>query len=151
DAEDIVYHGFRDEGAGLIEENDPVGGAVRNRADALSILEDTYAALMDMLDLAKLDSFELTPEVICGLHKKPMKTCQVMSCSTPKGSTISYTNIGVTRQMSRVNVVIKSKDTNIQFCPWDEVDEELKTFCSRFNVPILDAASSNIGKLTMNC
>jgi len=46
-----------------------------------------------------------------------------------------YLNIGVTRQTSCANVTatLPEQGVKIQFCPYDEVDAELNTFCERFN------------------
>jgi hypothetical protein len=42
----------------------------------------------------------------------------------------------ITRQISRVNVTATFHEhgMKIQFCPFDEVEAELTTFCKRFNV-----------------
>ena len=63
-----------------------------------------------------------------------MSTSRVLFIQTPQGRRFSYLNIGMTRQTSCVNVTVASQELKIQFCPWDQVDAELKVFCERFNV-----------------
>lgn len=68
-----------------------------------------------------------------------MQTSRMLYVNKPYGFQLAYLNIGVTRQVSRVSVTAASADSNvkIQFCPHDEIDAELATFCPRFNVSIL--------------
>jgi hypothetical protein len=65
-----------------------------------------------------------------------MQTSRVLYSNTDSGSRFSYLNIGITRQISRVNVTatLHEHGMKIQFCPFDEVEAELTTFCKRFNV-----------------
>ncbi|KAF8727159.1 hypothetical protein AX14_007557 [Amanita brunnescens Koide BX004] len=124
-----------------VDEGSLTGGAVRSRADALSILRDTHNALREIFNLLKADPLILTVEVICRLHRMLMSTSRVLYIQTPHGRRLSYLNIGVTRQFSRINVTALSRDQNlkIQFCPYDEVDAELSVFCERFNQLIRQA------------
>lgn len=79
---------------------------------------------------------ELTTDLVCHLHMIVMDTCRIR-CVQKCGSTrIDYTNSGITRQRSCVNVIIRSGKTTVQFCPHNQVDEELNVFCNRFNVRI---------------
>lgn len=96
-----------------------------------------FQALRGIFHLLKADPLILTVEVICRLHRILMSTSRVLYIQTPHGR-LSYLNIGVTRQISRINVTAFSREQNlkIQFCPCDEVDAELKMFCERFNVSI---------------
>lgn len=63
-----------------------------------------------------------------------MRTTEVVYVTKSYGSHIAYTNVGVTRQHTRVNVTASSGDIKVQFCPWDRVHDELEVFCEKFNV-----------------
>ena len=65
-----------------------------------------------------------------------MQTSRVLYSYMGPGLRLSYLNIGITRQASRRNVTatLLEQGVKIQFCPSDEVDAELDTFCKRFNV-----------------
>ena len=63
-----------------------------------------------------------------------MKTSQVLSTCSSRGRQFSHINIGVTRTVSRVNVIAHHKGRNVQFCPFTQVESELQIFCDRFNV-----------------
>ncbi|KAF8194652.1 fido domain-containing protein [Pholiota molesta] len=129
----LVQCGFYDQEK-LIDLPNPVGGAVRDISDALSILQDTHEALNEIVAFVKPDAPNLTVEIVCRLHAKLMRTSRVLYAHTGYGPRLSYLNIGTTRQASRVNVTATSPlGIKIQFCPYDEVDEELETFCERFN------------------
>lgn len=50
-----------------------------------------------------------------------------------------YSHIGMTRRRSKVNVTAHmphSRMSQIQYCPYDKVDEELAQFYPRFNVSL---------------
>ncbi|KAF8073638.1 hypothetical protein FPV67DRAFT_757692 [Lyophyllum atratum] len=117
------------------DRSDPIGGAVRNRADALSILQDTHKALKEIYTFLESDPLNLTVETVCRLHAKLMQTSRVLYSDTGSGFQLSYLNIGITRQASRLNVTATSREqgVKIQFCPSDEVEAELNMFCKRFN------------------
>ena len=138
----------------FLYEGSLTGGAVRSWVDALSILRDThqvfkllpvldnhsmhpFQALREIFHLLEADPLIITVEVICRLHRILMSTSRVLHIQTPHGR-LSYLNIGVTRQISCINVTASSREQNlkIQFCPYDEVDAELRMFCERFNVSI---------------
>ncbi|KAH8103947.1 fido domain-containing protein [Cristinia sonorae] len=111
-------------------------GQVRNLDDAIAILRDTYRALGEVEDFARVNPRKmLTPDVICGFHRTLMKTSQVLYVFSEPDAAYkhSYTNIGVTRSTSRVNVSAGGEGSRIQFCPYNEVDAELLVFCQRFN------------------
>lgn len=61
-----------------------------------------------------------------------MQTSRVLYSDTCSGFRLSYLNI---RQASRLNVTatLLEQGVKIQFCPADEVNAELNTFCKRFN------------------
>ena len=67
-----------------------------------------------------------------------MQTSRVLYNDTGSGFRLSYLNIGITRQASSLNVTatLHEQGVKIQFCPSDEVDRELNTFCQRFNVSV---------------
>lgn len=141
---------------GLIEVGDPVEGQVRDRDTAIEILKDTDAVnfvsplIIDMIidsllyfvqtlklvfDLINPNStFQLTPQKILKLHSVLMKSQRVSCQTNERGSSrLVYCNIGVTRRVSRVNVTIKRKGGNVQFCPFEGVDAEVQAFCDRLN------------------
>lgn len=130
----LVEVGFYNQ-AELVNLGNPIGGAVRNRADALSILQDTHEALSEIFTSLESDPLNLTVETICRLHAEFMQTSRVLYIDTVSGSRLSYLNIGITRQVSRCNVTATSREqgVKIQFCPYDEVEADLITFCKRFN------------------
>ncbi|EED78680.1 predicted protein [Postia placenta Mad-698-R] len=114
----LILHGF-DNAADPVKYSGIVGGAVRNRAAALSILRDTrqvhrHECFLSMLRL-------LNP------------TSQVLYVKTLHGSQLSYVTIGATRQRSCVNVMVQSASVKVQFCPFDQVEAELEAFCEKFN------------------
>lgn len=77
----------------------------------------------------------LTTELVCKIHKVLMQTSQVLCLQTRGGRRLAHLNVGVTRQSSCSNVTASMRNgKKIQFCPYDEVDEELSAFCERFNV-----------------
>jgi hypothetical protein len=51
-----------------------------------------------------------------------------------RANTLTYLNIGVTRQASGTIVSAALENVKIQFCPSDGVDTELDSFCARLNV-----------------
>ncbi|KDR77082.1 hypothetical protein GALMADRAFT_139105 [Galerina marginata CBS 339.88] len=130
----LVEVGFYNQ-AELVDGSSPIAGAVRNRADALSILQDTHKALKEMFTFLKSDPPNLTVESVCRFHAKLMQTSRVLYSDTGSGFRLSYLNIGVTRQTSCVNVTatLHEQGVKIQFCPSDEVEAELDKFCKRFN------------------
>ncbi|KAF8194656.1 hypothetical protein BJ912DRAFT_901192 [Pholiota molesta] len=129
----LVQSGFYDQEK-LIDLPNPVGGAVGDISDALSILQDTHEALNEIFAFVKPDAPNLTVEMICRIHAKLMRTSRVLYAQTGHGPRLSYLNVGITRQASRANVTATGpQGIKIQFCPYDEVDEELETFCERFN------------------
>ncbi|KAF8153961.1 fido domain-containing protein [Crassisporium funariophilum] len=130
----LIEVGFYEQAEPMHRSN-PIGGAVRNRADALSILQDTHKALKEIYTFLDSDPMTLTVEIVCRLHAKLMQTSQVLFSDTGSGFRLSYLNIGRTRQTSRVNVTagIREQGLKIQFCPYDEVEAELTSFCKRFN------------------
>ncbi|KAH8103948.1 fido domain-containing protein [Cristinia sonorae] len=124
------------------------GGEVTDRADAVSLLRDTYKTIERVYDFFKDDSYPLTPQIVCELHGLLMKSNRVLpALQARKRKTshnadypvpIHYTHIGRTRQGIKVNVTANTPSTAgipgmIQFCPWDTVDKELSNFCERFN------------------
>lgn len=76
---------------------------------------------------------EITPTVICALHRTVMRSCRVLS----RFHDIHYTyiNAGQTRQTTQTNVIIQTTEKmTIQFCPFERVDEQLALVCTRLNV-----------------
>ncbi|OSX63196.1 hypothetical protein POSPLADRAFT_1138960, partial [Postia placenta MAD-698-R-SB12] len=132
--DDLIMYGL-DEKAVPVEDSSIVAGAVRGCADARAILRDTRQAIDEIYTLAKCEPIMLTVETICRLHQVLMKTSRVLHFkdNNSDGPRLAYTNIGVTRQHSRVNVVVQNPIVMIQFCPFDQVDKELRVFCERFN------------------
>ncbi|KIM41943.1 hypothetical protein M413DRAFT_141242 [Hebeloma cylindrosporum] len=131
DAATLIFGGFYSPAEPL----DVTVGVVRNCADALSILQDTHKALNDIFTfLVPGVPMNLTVETVCHLHAKLMQTSRVLYSEVP-WPRLTYLNIGVTRQTSRVNVTatLQQQGVKIQFCPFDQVDVELATFCRRFN------------------
>ncbi|EED85880.1 predicted protein [Postia placenta Mad-698-R] len=128
----LILHGF-DNAVGPVKYSGIVGGAVRNRAAALSILRDTRQACDAVHSLVKADTVTLTVKAICDLHKTLMQTSQVLYVKTLHGSQLSYVTIGATRQRSCVNVMVQSASVKVQFCPFDQVEAELEAFCEKFN------------------
>ncbi|KAF9554068.1 hypothetical protein CPC08DRAFT_821931 [Agrocybe pediades] len=118
---------------------DPIRGSVRRLDTALDILCDTEKALKEIYTFLDPDNpRELTVPLICSIHATLMKTSRVLyDESNYADKRLRYTNIGVTRQTSRVDVTVETirddKAVRLQFCPWDEVDAELTRFCKRFN------------------
>ncbi|OSX63197.1 hypothetical protein POSPLADRAFT_1140398, partial [Postia placenta MAD-698-R-SB12] len=128
----LILHGF-DNAVGPVKYSGIVGGAVRNRTVALSILRDTRQACDAVHGLVKADTVTLTVKAICDLHKTLMQTSQVLYVKTLHGSQLSYVTIGATRQRSCVNVMVQSASVKVQFCPFDQVEAELEAFCEKFN------------------
>lgn len=140
--------------------NPPIGGAVRNLNEILVILQETrevnafqasvisraimiFQALLDIYTFIDLVPRALTVEILCQWHAKLMKSHRVLyNEAYPTNKRLVYTNIGVTRHTSRVNVTASSnvngKTIAIQFCPYDEVKHEMELFCEKFNVRIRD-------------
>ncbi|KAF8194657.1 fido domain-containing protein [Pholiota molesta] len=117
-----------------------IRGVVRDRASALSLLQDTHEALDLIFAFLRPNPPYLSIEVICDIHATLMKTCQVLPRQTSMGLGFSHTNTGITRQTSRVNVTVVQANMKIQFCPYDEVNAELTAFCERFNQLIYQRA-----------
>ncbi|KAF8810803.1 hypothetical protein BYT27DRAFT_7185462 [Phlegmacium glaucopus] len=130
----LVEVGFYNQ-AELVDQSNPISGAVRNRAVAVSILQDTHKALKGIFTFLESDPLNLTVETVCRLHAQLMQTSRVLYSDTGSGFRLSYLNIGITRQSSSLNVTatLHEQGVKIQFCPSDEVDAELNTFCRRFN------------------
>ncbi|KAF9803590.1 hypothetical protein IEO21_09633 [Rhodonia placenta] len=120
----LILHGF-DNAADPVKYSGIVGGAVRNRAVALSILRDTRQVHRHERFLAMLRL--LIPYTL-------MQTSRVLYVKTLHGSQLSYVTIGATRQRSCVNVMVQSASVKVQFCPFDQVEAELGAFCEKFNV-----------------
>ncbi|KAF8342477.1 fido domain-containing protein [Amanita rubescens] len=117
-----------------IEEDAIIGGSVRNVADALSILQDTHRAMNEIITLVSSGSFLLTVETICHLHRILMNTSRVLFVGAQNKGRISYVNAGITRGTTCANVTVAGySGMHLQFCPYDQVDEELHVFCERFN------------------
>ncbi|EDR13975.1 uncharacterized protein LACBIDRAFT_321696 [Laccaria bicolor S238N-H82] len=114
----LVEVGFYNQ-AELVDLGNPIGGA----------------ALSEIFTSLESDPLNLTVETICRLHAEFMQTSRVLYIDTVSGSRLSYLNIGITRQVSRCNVTATSREqgVKIQFCPYDEVEADLITFCKRFN------------------
>jgi len=136
-----------------IEEDAVIGGSVRNAADALSILQDTHRvrilcrfpsptlfscdaqAMNEIITLVSSGSFLLTVETICHLHKILMNTSRVLFVGAQNKGRLSYVNAGITRATTCANVTVAGHSgMYLGFCPYDQVDEELRVFCERFNV-----------------
>ncbi|PPQ86571.1 hypothetical protein CVT25_006162 [Psilocybe cyanescens] len=134
----LIQVGFYNQ-MGLIEVGDPVEGQVRDRDTAIEILKDTDATLKLVFDLINPNStFQLTPQKILKLHSVLMKSQRVSCQTNERGSSrLVYCNIGVTRRVSRVNVTIKRKGGNVQFCPFEGVDAEVQAFCDRLNTELM--------------
>ncbi|KIM37854.1 hypothetical protein M413DRAFT_76580, partial [Hebeloma cylindrosporum] len=98
---------------------DPIGGA----------------ALNEIFTFLKSDPPNLTVEAVCRLHATLMQTSRILYTDMGSGRRLSYVNVGITRQVSCVNVTatLREYGMKIQFCPSDEVEAELATFCKRFN------------------
>jgi hypothetical protein len=76
------------------------------------------------------DPNELTVDFLRNIHRVCMKTSKILPTKNPGGGGelgIKYMNVGVTRQVSRKNVIIAGPP-RIQFCPFEEVDAELHKF-----------------------
>ncbi|KJA16061.1 hypothetical protein HYPSUDRAFT_193694 [Hypholoma sublateritium FD-334 SS-4] len=134
---DLFYYGFFNKALPLDRINHPIRGVVQNCADAISILQDTHKAMSDAFNSLQFGPTNLTVGKICRLHATLMRTSRVLYCNTPAGYQLCYTNAGITRQISQVNVTaastIRGELVRVQFCPWDKVDAELRIFCTRFN------------------
>ncbi|KJA15004.1 hypothetical protein HYPSUDRAFT_208232 [Hypholoma sublateritium FD-334 SS-4] len=82
----------------------------------------------------------LTSKQIVGGEVRNISDAASMLRDTHK---ISYINTGTTRQVSQINVTAATattgRRTKVQFCPYDEIDSELRTFCERFNELIRQA------------
>ncbi|KAF5370468.1 hypothetical protein D9615_009755 [Tricholomella constricta] len=131
----LVQVGFYNQAEAIVDERQLVG-AVRDRADAIMILQDTHQALDDIFQLAQSEPVVLTPAVLCRLHKILMRNSRISYTKASHGrNKLTYLNIGMTRQASSVNVTVTQHAQNlkVQFCPYDEVDQELEMFCKRFN------------------
>ncbi|PPQ86123.1 hypothetical protein CVT25_002758 [Psilocybe cyanescens] len=139
----LVVIGFYDQEQRLkYDLTDPERGAVRSLQDALSILQDTHRALTHIYIFREPEPPALDVQMLCQLHAELMKTSRVLYDETHQKGRLSYTNIGITRQTSRVNVTASSmfrgEIVRVQFCPFDEVEAELDLFCRRFNEIIRD-------------
>lgn len=96
--------------------------------------------LRRIFDFTEPEAPILTVEMICYLHAQLMQTSRVLYIDLGSRHKISHINIGTTRQVSQVNVTATTASTGrrmkVQFCPYDEIDSELHTFCERFNVSV---------------
>ncbi|KAK0224613.1 fido domain-containing protein [Armillaria nabsnona] len=122
-----------------VNKMDITGGQIRDRESAVSLLRDTHNALSMVFNLLQPNSatFNLTIDDICKIHHMLMMSSRVVAYTGVAGPFITYTNIGVTRANTKIDVMVRAPNgTNIQFCPWPEVEEELKIFCNRFNASI---------------
>ena len=73
---------------------------------------------------------KLSLEFLLDLHRICMKTSKILPVKSSGPSEefqIKYIPIGVTRQVSRKTVTMKGPP-RVQFCPFDNVEEELKRF-----------------------
>jgi hypothetical protein len=76
------------------------------------------------------DPNELTVDFLRDIHRVCMKTSRILPIKNPSGGgelEIKYINVGVTRQVSRKNVIIPGPP-RVQFCPFEQVDAELRKF-----------------------
>ncbi|EJF65537.1 hypothetical protein DICSQDRAFT_152704 [Dichomitus squalens LYAD-421 SS1] len=134
----LVQLGFYNE-IETIGNEDIKSGAVRDRAEALFILQDTRKAFDLVFSMINDPNFQLTVETICRLHKNLMHSSRVLRIQEGGESRLTYLDIGVTRQETCVNVLIRrirspgEDPLVVQFCPYYEVNQELNGFCARFN------------------
>jgi hypothetical protein len=85
------------------------------------------------------DTSKLTVDLLYELHSICMRTTNILpivtNCSTGSSSPrakpveyeLKYTNINVTREATKKNVVIAGPP-RVQFCPFDDIIEELGRF-----------------------
>ncbi|KAF8869586.1 hypothetical protein CPB84DRAFT_1915496, partial [Gymnopilus junonius] len=102
----VVYH------ISFFDIEDPINGAVRDRDDAISILQDTHNVLNEIFYILQSGPINLTVESICRLHTQLMKTSRVICAESNRGHRLSYFNVGVTRQTSRANVTATLRNQN---------------------------------------
>lgn len=74
------------------------------------------------------DPNELTVDFLRNIHRVCMKTSKILPTKNPGGELVmKHINVGVTRQVSRKNAIIPGPP-RVQFCPFEEVDAELRKF-----------------------
>jgi hypothetical protein len=74
------------------------------------------------------DPSQLTIEFLCELHRVCMKTSKFLPIHDGGGEPeMRRLNIGVTRQVSQKNTIIEGPP-RVQFCPFDNVHDELRRF-----------------------
>ncbi|TCD67468.1 hypothetical protein EIP91_012329 [Steccherinum ochraceum] len=134
----LVHAGFSDDTQTITDVN-IVGGEIRNTFDALALLRDTEQALQEALDLFMQEDASLDEATLCRLHRTILDTNRVLyQRIRPQDGQpqFRYSHIGVTRLRSRRNVtahLLHERMSQIQYCPYDSVEEELEEFYPRFN------------------
>jgi len=104
------------------------GSAVQDKASIVEILADTQKALEMVLSVAD-DPDHFTLELLCDLHRTCLKSSRILPLRSNDGNGLEmkYLNPGVTRQTSCKNIIIPGPP-RVQFCPFDNVMEELRKF-----------------------
>ena len=104
-------------------------------SNAFLTLSTYVQAMNEIITLVSSESFLLTVETICHLHRILMNTSRVLFVGAQNKWRLSYVNAGITRATTCANVTVAGySGMDLQFCPYDQVDEELRVFCERFNV-----------------
>lgn len=101
----------------------------------------------------------LTAELVCQLHKRLMRSSQVLQVTGRGEARLAYVNVGITRAETMKNVFGSSRTRQglqvaVQYCPYYEVKSQLETFCRRFNVSamlVYVVANSNGSCLCVLC
>jgi hypothetical protein len=113
--------------------------ALQDNAIIVEILRDTLQAMDLVLSIAH-DISNLTVDLLYELHSICMRTTNILPIATKGGNDsttqaqaktveyeLKYTNINVTREATKKNVVIAGPP-RVQFCPFDDIIEELGRF-----------------------
>ncbi|KAG8942137.1 hypothetical protein FRC03_003597 [Tulasnella sp. 419] len=101
--------------------------------EILKILDHARSAIEFLYDFVESKK-TLTIEIICDLHKLCMEATKFRTTFSklPSGSLVNvrtkYLPTGRTRGSTRSNVTINAYTGSIQFCPFEEVDNELASF-----------------------
>jgi len=122
----LTRNGFEEDAVEFLPDS-----ALQDSAIIIEILQDTLRALDLILGIAH-DISKLTVDLLYEIHSVCMRTTNILPIVVKtQAQTVEYelryTNVNMTRQATKKNVVIAGPP-RVQFCPFDDVIDELGKF-----------------------
>ncbi|KAI0050080.1 hypothetical protein FA95DRAFT_682831 [Auriscalpium vulgare] len=116
-----------------------LGSRMGDRREVIDVLRDTHEALRMVYMVSGSRPIRIDTPWLCQLHTLLLKSCHVSVSLT--GELNQYIAPGVLRSSTKTNVAIRKKPrTLVQFCPFDQVAEQLKGILLHLERLLIDHA-----------